>query len=380
MDILKVPNRYWRYILFVAGTAIVLWVFYSFRMVLLPFVIGMVLAFLLTPLVKWLELIIPGKSKHTGTRRILAIIIILFSIMGVLAVAVFFMIGAILHSSSQMLANSSQYIDNFITQAQQWTANIRNMFPESTRAYVDSIVQSIGSSISSSLQGAFSGSPTIILNSLGVVFGFAAVPLFVFYLLKDSELVVKGICSSFGKRASPHVNQVICIIGAVLGRYVRAQLLLSAILFAMTLIGLLVLGVPFALPLAFFNGISALVPILGVLIAGAVMVLVTLALAPTKVLFVIGLDIVVNLLVGMLLSPRVQASAMKIHPALVIILLVLAGYFWGIWGMIFTVPIAATLINIFKYIRGTDNSQKGEVSQSTAVNNEVGLDQQSKLS
>jgi predicted PurR-regulated permease PerM len=269
----------------------------------------------------------------------------------VFAFAMFIAITSLLHSSGQLLANSGQYINNFIAKAKEWTAGLRNMFPESMRGYVDNAVQSIGNSISGTLQKSASGGSNIFTGALSVLFGFAVVPLFLFYLLKDSELAVKGSCSMFGERASGYVYKILCAAESVIGRYIRAQIILSSVLFTLTLAGLLLIGIHplFAFPLAFIYGLGELIPTLGAWIAGAIMVLVVLATQPNKLIAVIIMDLLVKLLENMVLVPRIQASNMRLHPAIVIVLLVLGGHFWGLWGLIFTVPVVATLFEVFKY-------------------------------
>ena len=356
MDIKHELNKNWRYILFFAGAGVVLWILYTWRVVLLPFIIGLVLAYIMTPMVRWLVRIIPGKRLCTATKRTMAIFFLLFSIMGVFAFAMFIVITDLIHSSGQILANSGQYFNNFIARAQEWTTGLRNLFPESMRGYVDRVVQGIANSITSTLQRSTSGSSNMVTSTLGIVFGFIAVPIFLFYLLKDSELVVNGVCSLFGKKAQPHIYKVLCVVESVLGRYIRAEIILSSVLFSLTLVGLLIIGIhPFlAFPLAFIYGLGELIPTLGAWIAGAIMVLVVLGTQPDKLIAVIIMDLLVKLLENMVLVPRIQASTMRIHPALVIVLLVLGANFWGLWGMIFTIPITATLIDVFKYIRAMD--------------------------
>jgi predicted PurR-regulated permease PerM len=374
MDFERGHRRNWLYIVFFAGAAMLLWILYTWRMVLLPFMIGLVLAYIMTPMVRWLERIIPGKKISAGAKRTLAIFLLLFLIMGVLAFAMFILITDLLHSSGQILANSGQYINNFIARAKEWTTGLRGMFPENVRAYADQMVQSIANSATNTLQRSTSVSINILTSTMGVVLGFAAVPLFLFYLLKDSELAVNAICSIFGKEAKPHLYKVLCVVESVLGRYIRAGIILSTVLFCLTLAGLLIIGIHplFAFPLAFIYGLGELVPTFGAWFAGAIMFLVVLAVQPDKLVAVLLMDLLVKLLENMLLVPRIQASTMRIHPTVIIVLLVLGAHFWGLWGMIFTVPIAATLIDVFKYVRTI-----GRIGNSESHANQVVADKPS---
>jgi predicted PurR-regulated permease PerM len=195
---------------------------------------------------------------------------------------------------------------------------------------------------------------------VGIIFGFAALPLFLFYLLKDSQKIPSTIYNELPPTAAKHTRNVVQIIEKVLGRYIRAELILGTIVGTMSLIGLLIIQAPFAVPLAVFNGICEMVPTIGPIFGGAVMGLITLALAPDKAIWVVFLAILVQLLENNLLVPRIQASFMHLHPSLVIMLLVLGGYFWGFWGLFLTVPMTATLVEIFKYVRAVNREANGQ--------------------
>ncbi len=91
--------------------------------------------------------------------------------------------------------------------------------------------------------------------------------------------------------------------------------------------------------------------------------LITLALTPDKVLWVLLLAVVIQLLENNLLVPRIASSTMRLHPSLIVVLLVLGNHWWGIWGMILIVPITATLVEIFKYVRCVNNQKNGTCNE-----------------
>ena len=79
--------------------------------------------------------------------------------------------------------------------------------------------------------------------------------------------------------------------------------------------------------------------------------IVVLAIAPEKVIWVAILYLGVQLLENTLLVPRIQGGYLHIHPAIVIVLLVLGAYIAGFWGLILAVPLTATIVEIYKYVR-----------------------------
>ena len=110
--------------------------------------------------------------------------------------------------------------------------------------------------------------------------GLAAIPLFLFYILKDSEKLQRNFYAAFTPGVVSHIRNITEIIERVLGRYIRAQLMLGLIVAYFSFVGLLILRIPFAPVLAILAGIGELIPTLGPWISGAVVAIVTLAVAP----------------------------------------------------------------------------------------------------
>jgi predicted PurR-regulated permease PerM len=363
MEIRTLFERNWRYFLFAILTVSILWALYNWRMTLLPFIMGLLLAYLFSPVVKFIERKLPGKGKWQETKRAFAIIFIMLSMLGVFVLGVFLFITTMLHSSSDMINNASTMIHNLITKGQALTQSIRDKFPESMRGQVDAVVNSLGSSLAGGLTGSLSSGQSIaskITGSLGIVFSFAALPVFLFYILMDSDKIQKNIYSELPPNTAKHARNIVHIIECVLGRYIRGELLLGTIVGSMSLAGLLVIRAPFAVPLAVFNGFCEMIPTIGPIIGGAVMSLVTLALAPDKVFWVLGLAVAVQLLENNLIAPRVMSSCLRLHPSLILVLLVMGGLFWGFWGLVLTVPLTATLVDIFGYVRSFNREENAK--------------------
>jgi predicted PurR-regulated permease PerM len=370
MELIGLFKRYERYIVFFVITAVLLTVLYGSRDVLLPFMLGLVMAYLFMPIIRWLERTMPGKGKHMATKRALSIVLVMFAIMVVFAAGAFLTTMYVIHSGSQMLSNASEYLNNLVARGKEWTASIRNMFPAGMRDTVDNYIQGFTNSLASTLSGSApsQGGVSFITGALGLLLGFAAVPVFLFYILKDSELCVNSVCSVLGESKKPQLRSILSVLERVLGQYIRAELALSAVLFTLTFIGLSIIRVPLALPLAFIYGLGELIPTFGAWIAGGIMLIVVLALAPDKLLWVIGMDLGVKLLENVFLVPRIEAKFMNLHPALVIVLLVLGSHFWGLWGMVLTVPLAATLIELFKWVKSLDQVAGEALPEGPEVN------------
>jgi len=360
MDIKETAAKNWRYLFFIVVTVLIFWTLYRWRMVLLPFMVGLLLAYLLIPIVKWIEKLLPFRNKWAEARRVTTILLVFIIFLGVIAFLLFLAVMAIIHNSADLIKNAAQIINNFIAKLQEWTTPVRGHLPESMQAELDNIIKDIGNSISNSISGSVSGGSSIlsrITGSFGLILGFAAMPLFLFYLLKDSEKIQKNIYAELPPAVAKHTRNILRIIDRVLGRYLRTQLFLGSLVGAASYIGFAIMGVPFALPLAFFNGFFGMIPSVGPILGGAIVLVVVLALAPGKIIPVVLLIFGIQLVKNIFLVPKITADRLRLHPALVILLLVVGGYLWGIWGVIFLVPVVATLVGVFNYVRDVNRKE-----------------------
>ena len=193
-----------------------------------------------------------------------------------------------------------------------------------------------------------------------MILGFVAMPVFLFFILKDWDKLRDSFIAGTPLWTRTHAKNIFTIIQNVTGRYIRGQLLLGLAVGTCAFILLTILRIDFALPLAVFAAVTELVPMIGPWLGGGLAVVVTLATAPEKLIWV-GLGyLLIQLLENNLLVPKIQGSQMEIHPAFIIMLSVLGAYFAGIMGFIIVLPLTMAIIKIFKYLR--DSSRDGGFS------------------
>jgi predicted PurR-regulated permease PerM len=353
----EVFGRHWRLIAFILGIIAVFWLLYALRDVLFPFVLGLVLAYLLLPVIAWAERRLPRQGKWQQTKRVSLIVLIFIIILGLVALLSFFVVTAVVDAFLVLLRNAPQYIAGGLATLQQWADFIREQLPPEARQEVDQFMLEAGVALGNAIRNALMKGVSFIPATFGLMFGFAALPIFLFYILKDSEKLNKGFYSAFSPWLAEHTKNIISIIEGVLGRYIRAQLLLGFIVAYFTFVGLLFLRIPVAPALAVFAGVTEFIPTIGPWIGGAAAVIVTLAIAPERAIWVALLFLVIQLLENTLLVPRIQGAYLRIHPAIVIVLLVVGAYVAGFWGLILAVPLTATIVEIYKYVRHTTEAE-----------------------
>jgi predicted PurR-regulated permease PerM len=347
-------KKNWRLILFIAGLIILFWVLWALRSVFLPFILGFIFAYLLMPVIKWIEKHLPGKKQRfKRILRTITIVIVYVLAIAIVGLVVFYLITAIMNAFSTITIDTSQLIPNGLNAIKNWIKSLPFLSSESMQTNIDTYFSQLGDQLPTVLIDFLSRGWQLVSTSIGTIAGFIILPIFIFYLLNDWE----GIRDRFYAGQSPwvrkHTSGVLSILQDVVIRYVRGELLLGLVVGTATYILLAILRIPFALPLAIFSAATELVPMIGPWIGGGLGVLVTLAVAPDKWLWVaIGYG-VIQLLENQLLVPKIQGSFLKIHPAVVIILSILGAYFAGILGFIIILPVTMIIVRLFRYFKAS---------------------------
>lgn len=344
-------RRHWPLISFVLGIIVAFWLLYALRGAVLPFVLGLVFAYLLLPVISWVERRLPRQGKLLQTKRVSLIILTFIIILGVVGFFSYFIVTAVVDAFLILVQNAPQYISAGLHALHEWTEVFRQQFPPEMQQQIDTFILDAGAAVGNAIRDVFVRGISFIPTTFSLVLGFASLPIFLFYILKDSEKLKEGFYSAFSPWVAEHIKNILSIIERVLGRYVRAQLMLGFFVAYFCLVGLLILRIDFAPALAAFAGVTELIPILGPWIGGAAAVIVTLAIVPEKAIWVALLFFLVQLLENNLLAPRIQGTYLRIHPAVIMVLLVLGAYIAGFWGIILAVPLAATTMEIYKYVR-----------------------------
>lgn len=351
-NIRHVVVRHWRLVSFILGLIIVFWLLYALRNVIIPFVIGLVLAYLLLPIILWVERKLPYRDKWWQTKRVFLIILVFIVVLGVVGFFSYFIVTAVIDAFMVLVANAPQYVSAGLHALEEWTRVLREQFPPEMQQQIDEFLLEAGTTLGNFIRGAFAKGISFIPSTFSLLLGFGALPIFLFYILKDSEKLQKTFYSTLSPWVAEHTRNIVTIIERVLGRYIRAQLVLGLVVAYFVFIGLLILGMSSVAPvLAAFAGLTELIPTLGPWIGGAAAVLVTLAIAPEKVIWVAILFLVVQLLENALLVPRIHGGYLRIHPAVMVVLLVLGAYVAGFWGILLIAPLTATIVEIYKYVR-----------------------------
>jgi|TARA_B110000263_G_C15299198_1_gene507072 predicted PurR-regulated permease PerM len=322
---------------------------YLVRGALFPLVLGIVLTYILNPFVNFFEQFIPLKSTKPKLARACSITIVTLIAFLITAGCLLLVVPPMFKQSSELVTNIPSLITDARTTVESWNKEYASNIPEEVRVEIDRLLENGGQILLGAFSGLVGRTAVAAVHALTLVVGLVVLPLFVFYFLKDRETVRESFVEVFPTDTQIHVVYVLRILNRIIGAYVRAQFTLAAVVWVFISIGLMLLGVKYAVLLGAVAGIFELVPIVGAWLAVIPTIIVVLSTSPEKIVWVLLLYLGVQLFQGAIIVPRVQSFAMKLHPLMILISIVVGSEIAGLWGVVLGPPVAASIKELLIY-------------------------------
>jgi len=311
--------------------------------------LGIVLTYILNPFVNFFEQFIPLKSTKPKLARALSITIVIVTAFLIITGSLLLVVPPMFKQSSELITNIPSLITDARTTVESWNKEYASNIPEEVRVEIDRLLENGGEILLGAFSGLIGRTAVAAVHALTLVIGLVVLPLFVFYFLKDRETVRESFVEIFPTDTQIHVVYVLRILNRIIGAYVRAQFTLAAVVWVFISIGLMLMGVKYAILLGAVAGIFELVPIVGAWLAIIPTIIVVLSTSPEKILWVLLLYLGVQLFQGAIIVPRVQSFAMKLHPLMILISIVVGSEIAGLWGVVLGPPIAASIKELLIY-------------------------------
>lgn len=331
--------------------------------VLTPLIIGVVLMYLLYPAVLKIESLLKKKVKYFAKDkkwrqcRNLSLVIVYVLVVAVLVGLVYATYRLVAGGGDNggstdlntMIAAISSYASTYNQVFSDFSDKLNQLGLSDQFKQQSSVVLSAAKNL---LTGAISGFFSSIGNIGGNLVNFVLGILISFYLISDLTYfsnLIKTVIRVFSKRRlSIRTKKVITKINDVISGFIRGQLLDALIVGILNSIGLLAIGLDFAIVIGMMAGVCNMIPYFGMYIAMVPAVIVGLLSGiPAKAIFAALIMIGVQQIDSIVLSPRIIGGSVGLHPVFVILSITIAGSFFGLFGMLLAVPVAAMLKVIF---------------------------------
>jgi predicted PurR-regulated permease PerM len=327
------------------GFVMVWWLIGKLWVVVMPVLLGLLITTVLWPPARWM--------RGRGVPPALAATIVLLGGLAVLG-GVLALITTSIVSGVPEIAESAT---SALGQAREWisgpplnlaTSQLDQLLQQGT----DQLQASVGSIAS----GLLTGVGTV---TSGLVTGVVAL-LLAFFFVKDGPRFTPWLRGVVGERAGGHLTVVLERVWATLGGFIRTQAVVSLVDAVLIGLGLVVLGVPLAVPLAALTFLGGFVPIVGAFVAGALAVLVALVSNGfTTAVIMLVIVVGVQQLEGNVLQPILQSRSLRLHAAVVLLAVTAGSSLYGIAGAFLAVPVAATAAVVLRYLGEVLDARSG---------------------
>jgi putative permease len=297
--------------------------------ILTPVLAGIIIAYVLEGLVK--------RISHLGVPRFVSFLISYTMFLTVLSLILFGLVPLVISQVSQLVVD----FPRILNKVQELILTLPEKFP----LFADQEIERMLGSFSSELVNVGQTLVTVSLSSAVDVFAvlvyLVVVPLLVFFLLKDKDIILKwfrrflpverGLSYSVWKE-----------VDAKMGNYIRGKLLEIIIVGVATFIPLKVMGMNYAATMSLLVGLSVIIPYVG-----AVAVTIPVAMiawfqwgATSDFVYLMVAYLAVQFMDGNILVPLLFSEVVNMHPAAIIIAVLFFGGLWGVWGVFFAIPLA----------------------------------------
>ncbi|MEW5784823.1 MAG: AI-2E family transporter [Bacillota bacterium] len=303
----------------------------SLFIVLTPFLVSLILAYLLAPLVHFME------RRHISRVVAIMVLYLLFAII----IFIFCVRGVplLLDDIQELGERLPEYAENLQDFTQHLQEDYRRFnLPPNVREIIDNNISDLEGILADQLKHAYN----FLIDLFGRVLLFLLVPILTYYFLKDEILIKNNLRRLFPRGIRQRLVSLSSDIDKALGAFIRGALVVSLLVGVISYFGLLLLDVSFPLVMAMIIGITNMIPYIGPIIGAVPALLVALLDSPLLFFKVLLLIFIVQQVESHLVGPYIIGKSISLHPMLVILVLLLGGKLFGFTGLILAVP--ATIV------------------------------------
>jgi predicted PurR-regulated permease PerM len=300
---------------------------YLVRSLLIPFAIAALIAYLIYPLVRMLE--IRGVNRAKATLTVYAAGIILTGIFLFLFIPTLFNETRTFESILPVYGSTWMELQNYLNRLSD-----RVLLPHEARQ----ILMEMSARIRGGLYARTLSFAEGMIGLIAQLPSFLLAPFLAYYMIKDYEQIKKRFLAFLPPEFRGDLVHLLREADLIFSRFLRGHLLVSAVVGLLTGLGAALIGLRFYLLIGIFTALADLIPFFGPTIAAFPVVGLALVENRTKGILMLIVYLAVQQLEGCLLAPRLLGDRMGLHPLTMVLVLLIGGYFFGALGLIFAVP------------------------------------------
>lgn len=291
--------------------------------------------------------------QRWGLPRPLAILSIYVVLLGTVSIILYLMVPPLV-TELTLLAESLPEFYEKLTRGFSGFGGLQGQIFNASQQFL----QNIGDQLASFTTSIFS----TLVAIFGGIIQFVATLVIVFYLAVDKDGLKRFIRSVTPGVYKEHIGDVMTKIQNKLGAWLRGQLILMFIIGALAYVALLIVGVPYALVLALWAGLTEILPYLGPVLGAIPAILIAFTLSPIKGLVVLLLYIAIQQLENHVFVPQVMRRSVGLNPIVSIVVILIGIRLGGVVGGLVSIPVATIIAVIMtEFFDQKIASYKGEL-------------------
>lgn len=319
---------------------------------LLPIVVGFVLAFILSVPMNGFEKLLgklmkgPSSPKKTAFITMLSFILTVISLLGVLVLAFTLLIPELVNSVMGVIEQVQVHLPAWIDTLAHYDVDTERLVKWASELNIESIFSGFTGSVGSLWDSVVSISSSIL--SVGINVGLGIV-VAVYMLLGRKQLAAQAkrlVHVYLKKERADRLCYVAALVHSTFTKFLSGQCLEACILGSLIFIAFSVAGLPYAGLIAVLTGICAFIPYVGAFASCATGALLTLLISPTQALICVVVYISVQFIENQFIYPHVVGSSVGLGPLWTLMAAMMGGKLFGLLGMIFFIPLMAVVYRL----------------------------------
>lgn len=305
--------------------------------IIVPLLFSVIIAILLNPLV--------ARLVRFRIPRVIAIVISILLLFVLISGIIFLLamqMGKFSESLPLILDKSQKALGNFA----EWTGSTFNVKMDTVNSFIEETKIEIIDGSKSYLGETLS----VLGRGLIVIF---LIPVYIFMILYYKPLLLEFARKVFGKSNRPEVNDILGSIKTIVQQYLVALLLEAVIVATLNIIGLMLIGIEYAILFGVIGAILNLIPYIGGIIAISFPMMLALSThSLTSAILVLLVYAVIQFIDNNYILPKLVGSRVKINALVSVVVVIAGGALWGVFGMFLSIPLTAIVKVIFDHFDG----------------------------
>ncbi|MEH2395488.1 MAG: AI-2E family transporter [Nostoc sp.] len=308
--------------------AVVLYILYQLLPVLELLTIAALIALILRTLLRFLQKLVKSQD--------LAVLLLIGLIVGFIVVLATVVLPSVTFESQKLIKTLPTYLNRLTGDVEQLRQRF-SFIPDISQALIQ---------LRNLTDQLLAGVPVFLGEALSLTVELVATLILALYMAYDPNSLVKGILRLVPRRHHPRFKRILKACETRLRGWIFGTGIAMIFLGVGAAFGLLILGIPSALPFGIIAGLFEIIPYFGSIIGAFLPALIALSISPLKLVFVVILFFIMNQVDAHVVQPVVMGQQVNIHPVMVIVTFLVMGKLFGFIGILLAVPAAAVIITL----------------------------------